>query len=468
MSEAVGSSAIGLDIGGTSLRAARVCNGRIEAHASAPSSRDLNEVIARCLAIVKDVKHDSVCALGIGVPGRVWGQRRHVLSGGYVDLSQIDFAGILEESTKLPVVIENDASMALIAEATHGAAKGSSSVVMLTIGTGIGGALMDRGKLLRGKGTAGQLGHIVTNPGGRSCLCGRVGCVETESSGSAFATHVAEAGLPASSRIEDLLNSADPKARQVILAWASPLRRAIDSLIATNNPDCVVIGGGAGKAAVAALATIPEQSSWYDAPIVAAELGDEAGVIGAAVAATAAQDSGKRVVLVNGVPASGKSSVVKDLSKLTGWPVLALDTIKGPFLTELPAGDRVFNRTLGRASYAAMFDIIKAAPSGTTFIVDAWFGFQPIEILKDGLDRAGVSSIAEIWCTADPQVIGSRYQARISSRGPGHPGEEYVPELIDLARRASPTGLAPILTVDTESQIAVREVRNWLNSTLSS
>jgi glucokinase len=461
------SVALGIDIGGTRLRAARVRDGVIEARASAPSARDPAMVTARCLSLVEQVRSPDVTALGIGVPGQVHAAERRVLSGGYVDLSGFDVAGQVETATGLRVVLENDATMALLAEAAQGAAAGCATVVMLTIGTGIGGAILERGRVLRGIGAAGQLGHIVIDPLGRPCVCGRIGCVETVSSGTAFGVHLAEAGLPPGTRAEDLLARHDAPARAVIDAWARPLRAAIDSLVTVINPDCVVIGGGAGAAAVAALETVPPRASWFAAPVRAAHLGDDAGVIGAALAALRAAPRCKRAVLVNGVPASGKSSVARALSDATGWPILTLDTIKNPFLAVLPPGDRQFNRMLGRASYAAIFDLIAEAPQGSTFLIDAWFGFQPIEVLTEGLARAGVKEVAEVWCHAPPDTIGARYAARLGSRPAGHPGADYVPELIALADRARPTGLAPRFDLDTTQPPDLADLRRFLDATLS-
>ncbi|MGL4308983.1 MAG: ROK family protein, partial [Paracoccaceae bacterium] len=217
----MGGQAIGIDIGGTHLRAARVAaDGRVLAMAKAESSRDPETVVARILDLVAEVRGPDVQGIGVGVPGQVIAARRKVLSGGYVDLSGTDFADGLERATGLPVVIENDASMALLGEATWGAAKGRANVVMLTIGTGIGGAVLEQGKLLRGRGTAGQLGHLVVMPDGRQCVCGRRGCVETESAGKALAVHLAEAGLPPETRAEDLLSRPDdPLAVKVLAAW---------------------------------------------------------------------------------------------------------------------------------------------------------------------------------------------------------------------------------------------------------
>ncbi|MDZ4136014.1 MAG: ROK family protein, partial [Paracoccaceae bacterium] len=395
--------AIGIDIGGTHLRAAVVsADGTILRRARLTSSRDPAEVLNRCLVLVAGLVGPEVAAIGIGVPGQVDAATRRVLSGGYVDLSGFDFARLAEAGTGLPVTLENDAAMALLGEAAAGAAKGLANVVMLTIGTGIGGAVLEGGALLRGKGVAGQLGHIVIDPQGRPCVCGRVGCVETVSSGTAFGLHLAKAGLPPDTRAQDLLaRPDDPVAQRVLRAWAAPLQAAIDTLVAICNPEMVVIGGGAGDGAVAALAQIAQRPSWFAAPVVAARLGDDAGVVGAAIAAMRGTKP-KRLILVNGVPASGKSGVARALADRTGWQILTLDTIKAPFLIELAPVDRPFNRTLGRASYAAIFDLIRDAPAGSTVIVDAWFGFQPPAVLTEGLTRAGIAEVAELWCHAPP------------------------------------------------------------------
>ncbi len=158
----------------------------------------------------------------------------------------------------------------------------------------------------------------------------------------------------------------------------------------------------------------------------------------------------KRAVLVNGVPASGKSTLARSLSRQTGWPLLTLDTLKEALFTHLGVGDREYNRKLGRASYQAMFALIGDFPPRSTVIVDAWFGFQPREVLQSHLALAGVGAVVEVWAHARPETVGARYAARVGARSAGHLGLEYAPELIDLARRAQPLGLFPRLDVDGE------------------
>lgn len=451
---------IGLDIGGTHLRGARVgADGTIEARAKDASGPDPQAVLDRCLSLIARLRTPGATGIGIGVPGQVDAASRRVLSGGFVDLSGLDLAARVEAAAGLPVTLENDAAMALLGEARAGAARGHASAAMLTIGTGIGGAVLEGGRLLRGGGVAGQLGHMIV-PGGGPCVCGRTGCVETASSGTAFAAHLARAGLPAGTRAEEL-TADDPHG--VLRAWAAPLRAAIDTLVAVCNPGLVVIGGGAGAAMARALALVPPARSWFDAPVVPAALGDDAGVTGAALAA---RPAGKRLVIVNGVPASGKSAVARALADRTGWPLYALDTVKGPFLAALAPVDRPFNRLLGRAAYDAIFDLLADAPAGATAILDAWFGFQPVDVLRDGLRRAGIADLAEVWCHAPPEVVGARYAARAADRPAGHPGADYVPELVALARTARPTGLAEPFRLDTTGPPDLGALTAWLRTAL--
>lgn len=445
-------NAIGIDIGGTNIRAARVApDGTILDRRAVATDRDPTACLHTCLALIAALRDADTVAIGAGVPGQVDFDRQVALSGGYVDLSSLPFARLLAEGAGLPVTIDNDASMALVGEARVGAARGCANVVLFTIGTGIGGAILDNGRILRGRGTAGQLGHLVVMPEGRPCVCGRRGCVETESSGTAFATHLAEAGLPPHMRAQDLLAmEGDLAAQTVLMRWAAPLRSAIDTMITAVSPDLVLIGGGAGAAAVAALARVPSARSWFDAPVVAAALHDDAGVTGAALASL---PRGRRAILVNGVPASGKSGIADHLSRAGGWPVLSLDTVKNPFLLEFAPVDRPMNRRFGMATYSAIFDMVAQHPPAATVIIDAWFGFQPRAVLDDGLQRAGITEVVEVWCHARPDTIADRYSRRAGSRPAGHPGLDYVPELRALAERARPSGGFPLIEVDTEQPV---------------
>jgi glucokinase len=161
----------------------------------------------------------------------------------------------------------------------------------------------------------------------------------------------------------------------------------------------------------------------------------------------------RRAVLVNGVPASGKSSVARAVAGCLAAPLLTLDTVKEALFAHLGTGDREHNRLMGRASYAAIWAVVGEFPADAIVVVDAWFGFQPIEVLRGYLRTAAIGGVAEIWCHAPPDIIARRYADRAALRHSGHLGLDYVPELRALAARATPTGLAPVIEADTTQPV---------------
>lgn len=170
----------------------------------------------------------------------------------------------------------------------------------------------------------------------------------------------------------------------------------------------------------------------------------------------------KRAVLVNGVPASGKSTVSREIARHLHAPLMALDTVKEPMFHHVGIGDREHNRKLGRASYEIIFAAIGDWPSGATVVVDAWFGFQPPEVLERHLATAGIGCTAELWCHAPGPALAERYLSRAATRSPGHPGADYVPELLALNARAMPIGRGPCLRIDTTAPLDVDAVMGWI------
>jgi glucokinase len=282
-------TALGFDVGGTNLRVAEVdAAGGIRWHHAERVTKGREAFMARLIDIVATRRSPDVEAIGVGMPGRVDATAGLVLSAGYLDLGGLPLADLLGTASGLPVSVENDCTMALIAECAVGAARGESNVVMFTIGTGIGGAIAQNGRPVHGRATAGQLGHITVRPGGELCNCGRRGCVETTSSGTALGRHIQEAGLASDTRVDDLFAAAErgnKVADTVLSAWAMPMRDAATSMAAAFDPDVGLFGGGLGTAMVRALERLPPEESWYHYDIRAAELGDDAGVIGAALCA---------------------------------------------------------------------------------------------------------------------------------------------------------------------------------------
>ncbi|WP_428377936.1 AAA family ATPase [Lichenicoccus sp.] len=170
----------------------------------------------------------------------------------------------------------------------------------------------------------------------------------------------------------------------------------------------------------------------------------------------------RRAVLVNGVPASGKSSLAVAISRRLEVPLLGLDTAKEALFSELGIGDRLYNRKMGKASYAVIWALVGGFPENQTVVVDAWFGFQPLQLLQQHLQNAGVGAVVEVWCRADPEVVVERYLRRCGVRHAGHLGEEYASELRALAKSARPLGVFPCLEVDTtapvETEALVKEI----------
>jgi glucokinase len=282
-------TAIGVDIGGTNIRAGRIsASGKILEWATHPTASQPSLVSAQIGDLVRSLDDKSVEAIGIGIPGRVDAHLGRVLSGGYVDLTSISLHSVLQDAFQRPVFVDNDCNMALVAEHTAGQARNVANAVMFTIGTGIGGAAIIDGVVLRGRAAAGQLGHITVDMNGERCLCGRRGCIETTSSGKALSRHLAAAGLNATTSMENLLarsSGGDAIATSVLTAWARPMRAAIDTAVAVFDPDLVILGGGLGVAMHQALASFPALAPWYQCPVEPAALGDRAGVIGAGLSA---------------------------------------------------------------------------------------------------------------------------------------------------------------------------------------
>lgn len=157
----------------------------------------------------------------------------------------------------------------------------------------------------------------------------------------------------------------------------------------------------------------------------------------------------RRAVLVNGIPATGKSTIAHAIAERLALPILSLDTVKEALYDVLGngGGDREHNRTLGRASQEAIWSLVADFPRDGAVILEAWFRMPPHDALVAGLARAGVERWAEVWCHAPGGVLAARYAAR--TRHPGHPPASYAPELAALAEVAVPIGLAPRLDVET-------------------
>jgi glucokinase len=242
-----------------------------------------------------------VSGVAIGLPVIVDFYRGKALgsNGKYVDADTVDLQSWSRESLGLPVFVENDARMALLGEACAGAGRGFENIVMITLGTGIGGVAMIEGKLLRGKhAQAGCIGgHLPVRIDGRKCTCGATGCAEAEASGWALPLLVKEWPGIAGSSLYQLENigfrelfaeaaRGDKVACEIrdhcLQVWAT----VTVGLVHAYDPEMVIFGGGVMKSADVILPYIRSHvhkyawTPWGKVEIRAAELGDNAALLG--------------------------------------------------------------------------------------------------------------------------------------------------------------------------------------------
>lgn len=176
----------------------------------------------------------------------------------------------------------------------------------------------------------------------------------------------------------------------------------------------------------------------------------------------------KRAVLVNGIPATGKTTIARAIGAQLRLPVLSLDSVKEALFEELGSrdGDREYGRALGRASMLAIWSVVADFPPDAAVVVEAWFRKPPHDVVLRGLERAGIERWVEVWCHASPDVLAARYAAR--TRHPGHPPASYATELAELAGVARPMAIAPCLTVDATDFASVEfdEIGCWVREEL--
>jgi glucokinase len=301
---------IGVDLGGTKLLAGTVdAQLRVHHRAYRLARRDaVLETIVEAVVEAREATDREVLAVGVGVPCLVQPGSGVAMACNHLPLVDVPVRDLLAERLDLPVVVDNDATAALVAESRWGAARDARHVVMLTIGTGVGGGVLVDGRVLRGASGAGaELGHVVIDAAGPPCPgnCPNRGCLEAFVSGPALAIEglrraqdEPESGLGqarAAGReitgplVTELAHDGDVVAREAVLTLGRHLGVGIASLVNVFNPEVVVIGGGLvavgellldpARAVVAERALVPARDQ---VRIVAARFGDESGMLGAA------------------------------------------------------------------------------------------------------------------------------------------------------------------------------------------
>jgi glucokinase len=291
---------IGLDLGGTNLRAAAIdkAGTMIDKVAGATNLSEGREAVVadmvRAIRTLRDrLGRTGLSGIGVVVPGFLNLEEGTIVNSNNLStLEGFRFRDRLEESLETPVVLENDANGAALGEKWMGAGRDVDDLVLLTLGTGIGGAIVSGGRVLRGfMGMAGELGHITVVPNGNPCGCGNRGCVEKHASAQAISVMARLSGLGdiTSEECFRLAQGGNEKAQAVFQSMGEALGIALAMLVNTFNFPLYLLGGGAVAAwdqfAPFMLAEVRRRSVTFRATntrIERATLGSEAGLFGAA------------------------------------------------------------------------------------------------------------------------------------------------------------------------------------------
>jgi len=298
--------AVGVDVGGTNIKCGLVdAQGRVVRSLVLPTKRfgrpaAFVEGIGRAvqqLAASAGLSVAHLSGIGIGVPGLVDARRGvvHILTN-VPGWHEVPLAHRLRARLHRPVFVDNDVNLVALGEWRWGAGRGATSLVCLTLGTGVGGGLVFHGALYRGaSGAAGEIGHTVLDPEGPRCACGARGCLEAHVGTAAIVRMARQAGVAHRGRLTPewlawMARRGDRRARAVWRQLGRRLGRGLAGIVNLLNPDRVVIGGGVANA-WALFAPSLRRAIRADAMeipgravrVFRAQLGDQAGVIGAAV-----------------------------------------------------------------------------------------------------------------------------------------------------------------------------------------
>jgi glucokinase len=287
--------AIGVDVGGTKILAGVVDRqGGVARRVERETPRrSQDELLAALDSVVESLLGEDVATLGFGLPSRIDQRSGRAVASVHIPLADVDFRDRMADRFALPVAIDNDGNAAAIAEWRFGAGRGTSHMVLLTLGTGIGGGLILDGRPYRGSiGAGAELGHIVLEYGGVLCGdgCTGRGHLEAVAAGQA-ADEAAQRRFGPESSARDLVAAArggDPGALEDLAELGHRLGAGIASLVNIFNPEVIVLGGGFAAARELLLGPVRETLAREAlAPardlvrIEWAALGPEAGMIGA-------------------------------------------------------------------------------------------------------------------------------------------------------------------------------------------
>ncbi len=319
---------IGVDMGGTKILSAVVdAEGQILATAKMPTQAkdETSIVIDRISDCIKeafqksDVSADTIRAIGIGAPGPLDPETGVVIFAPNLGWKDVPLKTELEARIGIPTFVDNDVNVGTLGEHTYGAGRGVQNIVGIFVGTGIGGGIIMNGELFHGASkTAGEIGHIIVQEGGPKCGCGNRGCLEALASRTAMTkglqnaiikkgkksviTKLTDGDLQQirSGTLAKALRNKDKLTQKIFKKTTKYLGVGIGSIVNFLNPEMIVLGGGVVEALDEGfIKKIRKAAKKYALPdtlkgvqIVRAQLGDDAGVLGAAALARQRLNSG--------------------------------------------------------------------------------------------------------------------------------------------------------------------------------
>ncbi len=287
---------LGIDIGGTRMKAALLEDRQVESRQTVATPREPGEVIQQITHWARELA--PVDGIGVGVPGMVDEQGVVRLPPNLPAFDEFPLREALEQATGLPVRVENDADLYALGEWRYGAALGSRFALVLTLGTGVGTGMIVNGRILRGfQGRGGEGGHIVVDPNGPTCYCGNRGCLEAMVGEVHFVEHARRVlqrrGTPLPERLSarwlaEEARGGDPLAQSLWREFGRFLGIGLATLVHVLGPEVVVLGGGVAGAYDLFRESLHEELARrvmgygrFPLQVKPGELGDLAGPLGA-------------------------------------------------------------------------------------------------------------------------------------------------------------------------------------------
>lgn len=296
--------AVGLDFGGTLIKGGIVSReGDILSSAAIPlpnapsPRRAVNATVAMVESLLSagHISRENLSCCGVGAPGPMNRERTLIRCVPNIPgWRNVPLKRMIEKTLRLPTVVENDANLAAVGEQWKGAARNVETFVLFTLGTGIGGGVILDNRLWTGHdGAAGEFGHIIVEPDGRRCGCGRRGCVEQYASATALCRTFREmGGRPIHASAKEICDAAKRGNRRALAALRSLskyLAIAIAACVHILHPKLIVLSGGLSSAGTLLISMVRKETASRIMPIYAksfsitrGKLGNRAGVLGAA------------------------------------------------------------------------------------------------------------------------------------------------------------------------------------------